>query len=220
MTKWEKKMKEHVSSHDAYNLSCPACRMFGSLKFSGRCAVSDGLPVEKCLLEKRDGVAIDRVTGGAAKGAKYDLEVLTKGAFETHIEVRNFERWQLGLLGLTLRDMNQGLIRIGMGKSRGLGRFRAQITSFTLNYFNHTPSTLTGMYGQCSDQEREQYGLVPEQESAGPELPEPRREGLRYIYDITHGWEDILSPGVDDAVSYVQEVNWPQALNQFVERGS
>jgi hypothetical protein len=166
--------------------------MFGSLKFTGRCAVSDASAVERCLTEKRDGVAIDRVTGGAADGAKYDLEVMTKGAFEAHIEVRNFEHWQLGLLGLTLRDMTQGLIRVGMGKSRGLGRIQAQVTSFTLSYFNHTPPTLTGMYGQCSSQEREQYGLVPEQECAATELPEPSRVGLRYAYDITQGWEDIL----------------------------
>jgi hypothetical protein len=220
MTKWEKKTKGHMSSWDAYSLSCPACRMFGSLKFSGRCAVSDASAVEKCLTEKRDGVAIDRVTGGVAGAAKYDLEVLTKGAFGAHIEVRNFERWQLGLLGLTLRDMTQGLIRVGMGKSRGLGRIQAQVTSFTLSFFNHTPPTLTGMYGQCSSQEREQYGLVPEQEGAGTDLPGPSRVGLRYVYDITQDWEDILSSGVDDAVSYVQEVRWPNDLNQFVHRGS
>ncbi|MFW5961170.1 MAG: CRISPR-associated RAMP protein Csx7 [Desulfohalobiaceae bacterium] len=220
MTKWEKKSKGYVSSMDAYNLSCPACRMFGSLKFTGRCAVSDASAVEKCLTEKRDGVAIDRITGGVAPGAKYDLEVLTNGAFEAHIEVRNFERWQLGLLGLALQDMTQGLVRVGMGKSRGLGRIKAQISSFALSYFQHSPSALAGMYEQCSSQERDQYGLFPEQHIAGTKLPEPSRAGLRYTYDITQDWEDILSPGVEDAVAYVQGVDWPQALNQFVHRGS
>ena len=72
----------------------------------------------------------------------------------------------------------------------------------------------------CSDLEREQYGFTTEQNEGelNAELPEPNRTGLRYEYDILEGWEHIMEAGVQDTVSYVQEVNWPGALNQFVNR--
>ena len=72
--------------------------------------------------EQRDGIGIDRFTGGAASGAKFDLEVVSSGVkFETRIHMRNFEVWQLGMLMLIVQDLGDSLIRIGSGRSRGLG---------------------------------------------------------------------------------------------------
>jgi len=136
--RFEKYKKENqvgtIPSTDVYRLSCPICRLFGSHRFAGRLATSDAYLTEDFkskstfVIENRDGVAIDRFTGGAASGAKYDLEVLTRGEFGTTIEIRNFELWQLGLFALVLRDMEQGLVRIGSGKSRGLGRISVNVT--------------------------------------------------------------------------------------------
>ena len=218
LTKWEKQTNKNVSSCEAFNVSCPACRMFGSLKFTGRCSVSDAYALNKPLLEKRDGVAIDRVTGGAASGAKYDLEVLTKGSFEANIDIRNFERWQLGLLGLVLRDMRDGLVRLGSAKSRGLGRFTAEISSFSVEYYNWEPTSLVGLYVQSSDEERKRYGFFLELENQNSKLGQFHRKGLRYVCDITKDWEEILEPGVQDFLEYVKAVKWPEKLNQFVQR--
>ncbi len=219
LTKWETTKSKSVASHEAFNVSCPACRLFGSLKFTGRCSVSDAYALEKCLTEKRDGVAIDRVTGGAASGAKYDLEVLTKGSFQADIDIRNFERWQLGLLGLVLRDMQESLVRLGSGKSRGLGRFKAEIQAFTIEYYNHIPEGLAGIYSLCQEEDRERYGFFPEGESRTVELGEPERHGLRYSYNIADRWEEVLESGVQDLLEYVKSVPWPEKLNQFVQRG-
>jgi hypothetical protein len=171
------------------------------------------------VFETRDGVAIDRLTGGPVNGAKYDLEVLTKGEFHTRITVRNFERWQLGLLGLVLRDMAEGLIRIGMGKSRGLGRFRADINHFSVSFFGRPRSALHGIAADCRPQEQTEYGLFPEFEDA-PSLPEPVQEGLSFRYDLTSNWQSALEPAVQDLSAYIDQVAWPRDIESYTERRS
>ena len=113
-----------------YAASCPTCRLFGSTGFIGRLAISDAYlaPDTKELKEQRDGVGIDRLTGGASHGAKFELEVVSSGVvFETDIHLRNFEIWQLGMLFVMLQDMEDELVRIGSGRSRGLGKVKATI---------------------------------------------------------------------------------------------
>src|SRR5439155_3582615 len=92
-------------------------------------AIGDAYLVSKATTEQRDGVGIDRLTGGASHGAKFELEVVSTGvSFETDIHVRNFEVWQLGMLFVVLQDMTDELVRIGSGRSRGLGQVTAQIS--------------------------------------------------------------------------------------------
>jgi CRISPR-associated RAMP protein (TIGR02581 family) len=118
-----------------YKASCPACRLFGSTGFIGRIAISDAhLVSEKQQTEFRDGVGIDRLTGGASHGAKFELEVVSTGMeFETDIHIRNFEIWQLGMLFVVLQDLQDGLIHIGSGRSRGLGKVKAEISLADVN---------------------------------------------------------------------------------------
>jgi len=112
-----------------YAASCPTCRLFGSTGFIGRIAIGDAYLVSEQIKEQRDGVGIDRLTGGASHGAKFELEVVSTGvSFETGIHLRNFEIWQLGMLFVVLQDMADELIRLGSGRSRGLGQVKAEIS--------------------------------------------------------------------------------------------
>lgn len=225
LDKYKKKYKQDtLPSSTIYSLSCPICRMFGSHEFIGRCAASDAYLTETFkasgahALEIRNGVAIDRFTGGAAPNALYDLEVLTRGEFSTSIEIRNFERWQLGLLGLIFRDMEQGLIRIGFGKSRGLGRFEAKITQFKLTSYNTPFKLFTGLAGACTKDECKAYDFFPENAQNNAPLPKPALNGLRHEYDIMDTWKEVLNPAVDDLVQMIKNVKWPQRLEEFLER--
>lgn len=209
---------DKLPTHDAYRLSCPVCRLFGSHVFTGRLRTADAYLKQgsREITEVRDGVAIDRLTGGAASGAKYDLEVLVAGDYTTTIEIQNFERWQLGLTALVLRDMEQKLVRIGSGSSRGLGRISIDITSFTLSYYGKQPSVLAGLATLCPD-EAESYGFFPELSGAGPLAAEDlRTAGLRHELDITGTWKDALAPAVDDFVAYVSAVDWPAQIDSYV----
>src|SRR6185312_12105002 len=92
-----KYLEQHTD--EAYAFSCPVCRLFGSTGFIGRIAIGDAYLASKEIKEQRDGVGIDRLTGGASHGAKFELEVVSTGVtFETTIHLRNFEIWQLGML--------------------------------------------------------------------------------------------------------------------------
>ena len=84
--------------------------------------------------QQRDGVGIDRFTGGTVDGAKFELEVFSFLDFKSRIFIRNFEVWQLGLLAYTLYDFQQGLAKVGYGKSRGLGNFKAELENLTISY--------------------------------------------------------------------------------------
>src|SRR5581483_8570463 len=97
-----------------YADSCPTCRLFGSTGFIGRLAISDAYLASDEIKEQRDGVGIDRLTGGASHGAKFELEVVSTGVvFETDIHLRNFEIWQLGMLFTVIQDMEDELIHLG-----------------------------------------------------------------------------------------------------------
>lgn len=209
--------QKSLPTSEIYRVSCPACRMFGSHYFIGRLATSDGYLTESCkkngghVLETRDGVAIDRLTGGPAGGAKFNLDVLVKGEFGTMIELQNFERWQLGLLGLVLRDLENGLIRIGMGKSRGLGRIKATLDSFIVTYYGKPQQTLVGLEQLCAQAEKTAYDFYPESPDH-PKLPQGQTQGLHHLYDLTTTWKTLLEPAVTDLTSYIAKVTYPTSF--------
>lgn len=127
------RFNDKTPHNEVYARSCPTCRLFGSTSFGSRIAMEDAyLPAgsvgRESLIEHRDGIAIDRLTGGTGGGAKFDLEVVTdRTTFTTDIHLRNFEIWQLGMLFVIIQDLEDELIRIGSGRSRGLGKVKASI---------------------------------------------------------------------------------------------
>lgn len=131
-----KDWKEPIDSTTAYRDSCPACRLFGSTYFVGRFAISDAYLIQgrHGFKQQRDGVGIDRFTGGASKRAKFDLEVLTGASFECTINIRNFEIWQLGWIAYVIQDLKDAMISVGSGATRGLGRVRGEIANVTVGY--------------------------------------------------------------------------------------
>jgi CRISPR-associated RAMP protein (TIGR02581 family) len=130
----ERNQREGLSSGEIYSRSCAACRIFGSTVMAGRALFADCYPVADLSerLTRRTGVAIDRILGSASGGALFEVEALMSGDFETAVTLRNFELWQLGLLGLSIRDFCLGRVRVGFGKSRGFGAVSAKLKRLEL----------------------------------------------------------------------------------------
>ena len=103
---------------------------------SGRLAIGDAHLGDSnaCPLERRDGVGIDRFSGGASRRAKFEMQVLTRGTLQTRIRLENFEDWQLGLLALLCRDLEDEQVSIGHATTRGLGRLRGTLSRFDVSY--------------------------------------------------------------------------------------
>ncbi|GIW92209.1 MAG: hypothetical protein KatS3mg110_0250 [Pirellulaceae bacterium] len=183
------------SSAQSYADSCAACRLFGSLKFGGRLSISDAypLPGHQPKLERRNGVGIDRFTGGTVRGVLFDLQALVGGRFAATIRLVNFELWQLAALNLLLADLRDELVGIGSGRSRGMGRVRGTVSRYALSYVPPV-ATLDGLYQLASDQERQAYGLHEWSPQQPIQLPPPQKYGVRSLFDISQTWADYVNP--------------------------
>lgn len=129
--------KSDVSSTEVVDEEhlCLACRLFGSTRLGSRLIVEDApftgeTPVFKML----DFLAIDRFTGGGAKGLKFDALALWKPAFTLRLHLENPEPWELGWLCLVLRDLTEGWLSVGFGTAKGFGRVRLQHWTATFGY--------------------------------------------------------------------------------------
>ncbi|MGD1804656.1 RAMP superfamily CRISPR-associated protein [Dapis sp. BLCC M126] len=120
---------------EIYRKSCFTDQIFGNTSIASRVRIEDAYPteVQPLKIEERNGVAIDRVFGSVAVGP-FNFQVCTSGEFNTKIHLKNFTLAQLGLIGLVLRDLNEGWFGIGFAKSRGLGTVRVKYNSAVVKY--------------------------------------------------------------------------------------
>lgn len=121
-----------LSTAEIYQRSSFVSQMFGHTSLAGRVRFADAYG-DNVVAEERNGVAIDRIYGSVAVGP-FNYETAVAGTFPTTIDLKNVTLAQLALLGLALRDLAEGRVAIGFGKSRGLGRVEVEFTSLTLRY--------------------------------------------------------------------------------------
>lgn len=154
---------------------CACCLLFGSVQGAGHLLVEDFLPWSPddddatrnrrvALAERRrvvrSGVSIDRETGAAASGRLFDYEVLVDATFWGRMVVRNPEPWHLSVVGASLSLLDQGVLRVGSGTTRGLGRFRIAEQGLTVRGVD-APT----VHDLC----------------AGGPFPEPSRAGVWFV---------------------------------------
>ena len=169
-------LEKEKDSQKVYRWSSFTDQLFGSVAIASRLRIEDAYPADpqQVKTEERNGVAIDRVFGSVAVGP-FNYQVCTAGEFRTKIHLKNFTLEQLGLLGLVLRDLNDGWFGLGFAKSRGMGLVEVKLTQATVDYpgcvlegerivalgsqqqWPHTE--LIGAGSFLSEGERSQYGF-------------------------------------------------------------
>jgi CRISPR-associated protein Csm3 len=127
------RLEKGHSAAERYAKACVACRIFGHTRLGSHLLVSDAYPLGEPVLEQRDGVAIDRISGAVSAGP-FNLEVVARGTFQATLVLRNFQLWQVGLLAVALRDLSDGLVPIGYGKSKGFGRMSLAYHQARMSY--------------------------------------------------------------------------------------
>ena len=127
-------LKNRSGGAEVYRASSFTEQMFGNTSLASRIRIEDAYSTTATVIEERNGVAIDRVLGSATSPALFNYQVCTSGKFATRIHLRNFSLAQLGLIGLVLRDLNEGWFAIGFGKSRGLGNVCVEYHSAIVQY--------------------------------------------------------------------------------------
>lgn len=210
-----------VTTPLVYQHSCPICRMFGNTFMMGRCATEDAYAVgAPPRIQQRDGVGIDRFTGGASRGAKFELEVITGGEFKTFLHLQNFELWQLGLLGFVLQDLRDGLVRMGSGKSRGLGKVVGEVNSITLHYvgdkekmFDNGKLNLLGVGAMFAEAHKD-YEMVENDrlqvETGQAEIKDSPFAKLRQTATFSFNafpWQEVAKQWVDYAKAFQDKLH-------------
>lgn len=146
-----------ASGDKAYREACYACRLFGTTGLASRVRVVDLYPEGEPSCDTRYGVAIDRVTGAAHN--PFEMEIVTDGVFSGLITLRNFTLGQFGLLAASLLDVGDGLVPLGYGKSRGLGRVDLAVTRLTVRTLRDPEGALLGVGALCDERTREAFRL-------------------------------------------------------------
>ncbi len=223
-TQYAKRYRDYLENitDRVYAASCPVCRLFGSTGFIGRIAIGDAYLVSKEIKEQRDGVGIDRLTGGASHGARFELEVVSTGVeFETDIHLRNFEIWQLGMLFIVLQDLEDELIHIGSGRSRGLGKIKATISekstsgrpggfvTSTMRASQEPENELWGLGRWLNQPEDQGYGTRPDDFLTLSRPVERTDRGIRSMRAFSgEAFEALRKAAIDNFIERIQA--WPQ----------
>lgn len=168
-TSSRKYLKLSEDGMEAYKASCNISQFFGSLGMRGRVQFADAFPVnpDEVKTGVRNGVGIDRITGGARRGALFNLEVVEEGTFSTQIKMENFELWQLSLILWLVKDLNEGHIRLGSAASRGFGKVKAEVSNVVIRTFKNVgeEAPITGfLHGEnrVADATAESVAWTPE----------------------------------------------------------
>lgn len=184
-------------THDIYRYSSFTDQLFGSTAIASRVRIEDAYPVDRKQLriEERNGVAIDRIFGSVAVGP-FNYQVCTDGEFCTKIHLKNFSLAQLGLIGLVLRDLDDGWFGLGFAKSRGMGLVEVKFKQAVVHYpgcilsedsgnirllggsreWEHTKLLGAGVF--LEEEERKKYGFPENDIQDTPVAAEPMELGF------------------------------------------
>lgn len=128
---------------------CLTCRLFGGNGWRSPLTISNFSPVTNGEGEEytQEFVAIDRFTGGAAEGKKFKAHYCFGPtlAGQLKIDLNRIEAEHAGLLILTLRDLIEGDIPLGFGRSKGFGACQAGVKEAAL------PGSYPPWFKQCLD---------------------------------------------------------------------
>lgn len=121
------------SAKRAFDNSCITCRLFGGRELAGKLKFKDSyaiIPEEQnqIITEFRDGVGIDRDTGAAKRGPKFDFEIVPKGTrFDFCLIADNLDDEQKKYLDFIKKYLTSGEMAVGGRTTAGFGRIKLDI---------------------------------------------------------------------------------------------
>lgn len=207
----QRRAGDSPDSETIYRLSGPIERCFGHTALRGRWSLRDAWmrPDAASEVIVRDSVGIDRRSGAAMAGIKFQFEAITAGIFDTTLTILNFELWQLGLLAYALAALDGGAARLGYGTHRGLGRVRLRVESLEWRWYGVESAPDDGL-----------VRVPPLAELAAQAGLDPIRYGIRdgaaelhlplrpTPGPFGHAWE--LTPAADASGEIWQRPPWPE----------
>lgn len=122
---------DHRSKCQKSKNVCVICAIFGSQSVASHVLLADAYP-EIFKMNIKPGVAINRVTGAAQRGALYNIETISPGSrfnFEMIIENIDLSRNspESEYIRFLLNELIEGHIKIGGKTSAGMGSIKLEI---------------------------------------------------------------------------------------------
>jgi len=198
--------KEEEDTARIYRQSCMACKLFGHTRLRGRLSFTDFLPADGLRTEVRYGVAISRLSNAVAQGP-FEMETVVAGSFRGTLFLENFEAWQVGLVALCLRALEEGLLRVGFGKNRGFGRMGVIVEGVELEAVGGVAQdSLPGVGYLAGEEMRRAYGLRADDSLAGlppPDAEEGQAFFVRRRYP-SQWWERVEEAALEALVQAVE----------------
>lgn len=119
--------REAVRRRTSPPVRCLACHVFGNEEWGSWLRVDVRRVEAEGHGQPFDHVAIDRFTGGAREGLKFDALAARGGIFEARLSAPDLPQseraWVTGLLALAIQDLHHGRWHVGYGSARGHGGF-------------------------------------------------------------------------------------------------
>lgn len=125
---------------------CDVCKLFGSTVYASRIVFEDACPVDGNAVKSnvRDCVGIDRDTGAARSGVKFDYEVLEKGlSFTFEMEVENLCGNDQKIINILLGLLSSG-IYLGGKRAAGLGKVKLR-SDYEVTGFNDMSAVMQSL---------------------------------------------------------------------------
>lgn len=123
--RWQHPIQEKEILDQARADLCSTCKLFGSPYLASRINVADLSllnPQWASMIQRRDGITIDRDSEKARDHLRYDFEVVPASTvFRLQITLENVTRQDLQLVSIGLSEFIHGFSSIGGKRSRGLG---------------------------------------------------------------------------------------------------
>ncbi|WP_427338315.1 type III CRISPR-associated RAMP protein Csx7 [Caloranaerobacter sp. DY30410] len=118
--------KDYEIAKRIYDKMCDVCKVFGSSYFASKLKIRDcKLKQDMAYVERRDGICIDRETGTALDGRKYEFEQVAAGTeFEFYMSVDNLDDEHEELLKYIINILKSGELKVGGKTSIGLGNIK------------------------------------------------------------------------------------------------
>ncbi len=104
-------------------------RVFGHTGQASILVVGEFTQQGDCKAPRQDFVALDRFTGGAADGAKFDAQYADRPVLATRLtlDLAGLQPGDLAIFAAALRDVCEGRVTFGFGGSKGYGEARGEL---------------------------------------------------------------------------------------------
>lgn len=126
---------KRLNGKERYKKSCPICRLFGSKVLKSRATFSDAYVSGNYKVGERTCVGINRVLGASKQQAPYNMEYIDEAIFNGKITLKNFEPYQVKLILMLFKEMNDGFLTLGGMTSKGFGMVKGDNFKLNLRYY-------------------------------------------------------------------------------------